>query len=147
MALIADGANDRVEQILIVTERLTALIEKETRLIERRQPPLSGAEAEEKNRLVNAYRLEMTRIGHDRTLIDTAPAPLLQRLRAQTANLHEQLALHETALGAVKLITEGLVQAMAEEVVRQRGGGAGYGAGGSLQAQKAPRPALVDRSV
>lgn len=147
MALIANSADDRVEQILIVTERLTALIEEETRRIANRQPPLAGAEGDEKNRLVNAYRLEMTRIGHDRTLIEGAPSPKLARLRAQTALLHERLALHEEALGAIKLITEGLVQAMAEEVVRQRGGGAGYGATGAFEMQKAPQPALVDRSV
>ena len=147
MALIANNAGDRVEQILIVTERLTALIEEETRRIESRQYPLSGAEADEKSRLVNAYRLEMTRIGHDRSLIEGASPALLERLRAQTALLHERLALHEEALGAIKIITEGLVQAMAEEVVRQRGGGAGYSANGALGTQKAPQPALVDRSV
>lgn len=147
MALIANNAADRVEQILIVTERLTSLIEEETRRIECRQPPLSGAEAEEKNRLVNAYRLEMTRIGHDRSLIEGAPPALLTQLRMQTTALHERLALHEEALGAIKLVTEGLVQAMAEEVVRQRGGGAGYSANGSLGTQKAPQPALIDRSV
>lgn len=147
MALLADSAEDRVAQLLVVTERLTQLVGEETRRIEAREPPLSGPEAEEKNRLVNAYRLELTRIGQDRALIDGAPPALLTQLRARTATLHEELAHHELALGAVKLIAEGLVQAIAEESTRQRGGATGYGAQGRLEPPVSPQPALLDRSA
>ncbi|MGE0595706.1 MAG: flagellar basal body protein [Hyphomonadaceae bacterium] len=147
MALIADDAADRAEQLLLITERLTALVLEETRRIEARTPPLQGAEAEEKNRLANAYRLELARIKHDRTLIDGAPAAMLAKLRAQTEHLHAVLADHETALGAVKLVAEGLVQAMAEEVTRQRGGARGYSAQGSLAAPGGPAPAVLDRNA
>lgn len=71
---------------------------------------------------MNAYRLELARVKQEPSLIDPAPPALLVQLRAKTVRLHEALAAHEIALGAVKLITEGLVQAMAEEVARQRAG-------------------------
>ncbi len=61
MALIADDAADRAEQLLLLTERLGHLIGEETRRIEAREPPLAGAEADEKSRLANAYRLELAR--------------------------------------------------------------------------------------
>lgn len=147
MALLADDAKDRVEQLLLATQRLAALIGEETQRIEQRLPPLDGAAAEEKNRLANAYRLELARIKHDRSLIQGAPAALLAQLRETTGELHLTLAAHETALNAVKIVTEGLVQAMAEEVVRQRGGSAGYGAGGAPAAPAGPAPALIDRSA
>lgn len=147
MALLADDAKDRAEQLLLLTERLTEYIAEETRRIEAREPPLSGAQADEKNRMVNAYRLELTRIKHDRTLIEGAPAALLDKLKHRTNTLHEHLALHETALGAVKLVTEGLVQAMAEETARQRGGSAGYGARGTIEGPSGPIPTIVDRSA
>lgn len=147
MALLADSAEDRAAQLLVVTERLTQLIGEETRRIEARELPLSGLEADEKNRLVNAYRLELTRIGQDRSLIDSAAPALLTQLRAHTAMLHEQLAHHELALGAVKLIAEGLVQAIAEESTRQRGGAIGYGAKGVLEPPVSPQPAILDRSA
>ncbi len=146
MALIADNAKDRVEQLLIVTERLIVLIGEETRRVEARQPALSGAEAEEKNRLANAYRLELARIKQERALVEGAPPRLLAQLRASTARFHESLAAHEIALGAVKIIAEGLVQAMAEEVVRQRGSAASYGARGSM-APPGVSPAIVDRTA
>lgn len=146
MALIAEDAKHRVEQLLAVTERLGALIADETRRIQAREPLLSGADAEEKNRLANAYRLELARIKQDTSLVDTAPAELLLRLRAGTERLHETLGAHEISLAAVKVVTEGLVQAMAEEVVRQRGA-TGYGARGKIEAVSGPRPAIVDHSA
>jgi len=147
MALLADDAKDRAEQLLLVTERLTALIDLETQRIDARLPPLDGAEAEEKTRLANAYRLELARIKHDRSLIEGAPASLLTQLRQATEALHEKLAAHETALNAVKVVAEGLVHAMAEEVVRQRGGDANYGAKGELVAPGGLGPAVLDRNA
>ncbi|MGE0741541.1 MAG: flagellar basal body protein [Hyphomonadaceae bacterium] len=147
MALKADDAKDRVEQLLLVSERLAELVTEETRRIQARQPPLEGAEAEEKARLANAYRLELARIKDDRALVADAPPALLTKLRERTVSLHETLAAHETALNAVKLITEGLVHAMAEEVVRQRNAGGGYGAQGALAQPASPTPAILDRSA
>ena len=81
MALLADDAKDRAEQLLLVSERLTALIDLETQRIEARLPPLEGAEAEEKTRLANAYRLELARVKHDRSLIESAPPGWMSRSR------------------------------------------------------------------
>ena len=147
MALLADNAADRAEQLLLVTERLTALIVEETGRIDARQPPLSGVEAEEKQRLANAYRLELARIKQEPTLINTAPPALLARLKERTTQLQSVLDRHELALDAVKAVAEGLVQAMAEEVVRQRGGGGAYGARGHIEASTAPIPAVLDRQA
>ncbi len=147
MALLADDAKDRAEQLLVATQRLTALIAAETQRIDQRLPPLEGEAAEEKNRLANAYRLELARIKHDRSLIDAAPPALLSALRESTAQLHDAVAAHELALHAVKIVTEGLVHAMAEEVVRQRSGTAGYSAGGAPAPPAGPNAALIDRSA
>jgi hypothetical protein len=147
MALIADDARDRADQLLLISDRLAELIETETQCIQARQPPLEGAEAEEKTRLANAYRLELARVKHDPSLIESAPPALLARLRQSTVTLHEKLAAHELALNAVKLVAEGLVHAMAEEVVRQRGGDAHYGATGELVAPNGLGPAVLDRNA
>jgi hypothetical protein len=147
MALIADDAKDRAEQLLLMTDRLMALAAEDTRRIKGRQPLLEGAEADEKSRLANAYRLELARIKQEPSLIEGAPPELLTRLRQQTVALHETLAAHEIALNAVKMISEGMVHAMAEEVARQRLSGANYSAQGSLQERSAPLPTVLDRSA
>lgn len=147
MALLANDGQDRAEQLLLLTDRLIEFIAEETRRIDAREAPLDGPAADEKNRMANAYRLELARIKQDRTLLDGAPPTLLDRLKQRTAALHEHLAQHEIALGAVKLITEGLVQAMAEEINRQRGGAGNYGAHGAIQGPSGPTPTIVDRSA
>lgn len=147
MALKADDAAERAEQLLLLTERLTAIVLEETRRIDAREPPLDGADAEEKNRLSNAYRLELARIRQEPSLIEGAPPALLLRLRHETEALHAALAKHEIALTAVKVITEGLVQAMAEEVARQRGGAGGYNTQGVIDTPSQPTPTLIDRSA
>ncbi len=147
MALKADDARDRAEQLVLVTTRLTALIQEETRRIDARLPSLAGPEADEKTRLANAYRLELTRIKHDTSLIDGAGADLLAQLRQSTEALNAALAGHEIALGAVKLISEGLVQAMAAEVSRVRQGETNYGASGGLSQPSGPTPTLLDKSA
>lgn len=147
MALIADDAGDRVEQLSLVTERLTAQIADETRRLRGREAPLAGPDADEKNRLVNTYRLELTRIKQDPSLIASAPSHLHARLRSATLALQEALAAHEIELGALRFVTEGLVQAMAEEVARQRSGSRSYGATGGVEAPTGPSPALIDRNA
>jgi hypothetical protein len=147
MALIADNAKDRAEQLLLVTERLTVLAAEDTRRIAAREPLLDGAEADEKTRLANAYRLELARIKQDHTLIQDAAPEVLSRLRQSTLTLHETLAAHELALNAVKVVSEGLVHAMAEEVGRQRGSGASYAPDGGLAAASGPAPTVLDRNA
>lgn len=147
MALIADDARDRAQQLLLMTERLAALASEDTRRIAARQPLIEGAEADEKSRLANAYRLELARIKQEPTLIQDAPPELLERLRRSTVALHETLAAHELSLNAVKVVSEGMVHAMAEEVVRQRLSGANYSAHGALEERSAPNPTILDRSA
>jgi len=147
MALKADDAADRAAQMLLVTERLATLIAAETQRIDARLPPLDGAEAEEKTRLANAYRLELTRIKHDRSLIEGADEDTLSKLRAATEQLHVCLAAHEASLNAVKVISEGLVHAMAEELARLRGGETGYQANGGLAAMSGPMSTVIDKSA
>ena len=92
MALLADDAGDRGEQLLLITERLTALIAEDTSRIEARLPPLDGAEGEEKSRLANAYRLELASIKHDRSLIEGGePHTLLQAAAARWVCMRRSL--------------------------------------------------------
>lgn len=147
MALLANTPQERVEQMLLLTERLTALIDAEATRIEARQPPLQGAEDEERNRLANAYRLELARIKQDPALISGAAPPLLAKLRHQTEALHAAMARHQINLEALKAVAEGLVQAMAEEVNRQRQGAGQYGAKGAMSTPPGPTPTVLDRSA
>jgi len=131
MALIADDAADRVGQIQLLTERLSAIVETETAALAAGKPASpQTSSAAELHRLANAYRLEMARIKDDPSLVSGAPRADRERLQAATYALQVRLDAYATALGAAREVTEGLVRAMAEEVQRVRRGPAGYGAQG-----------------
>jgi hypothetical protein len=138
-------ASARVQAALDLTEQLLALIGEETRLMTAKEP--LADDAGERSRLVNAYRLELARFKQEHALVAAAPPALLATLRERTETLQTALTAHDAALSAIKLVTEGIVQAMAEEAARQRGGGARYGAGGAAVQPPAAAAALVDRSA
>jgi hypothetical protein len=147
VALIAEDAADRVEQMIVLTERLAALVMAETARIEARAPTAPAELVEEKERLANAYRLELARIKDDPTLVAGAPKPRLDQLLRNTARLQSALADHEVALGAVKFVAEGLVQAMAEEINRQRTQMRPYGSDGAHAGASAPEPVTINRTA
>lgn len=147
MALIADNAADRVHQMLALTEQLTRLIEGETELMRARRPLPEGPEADEKQRFVNIYRLEIARIRDDASLIASAPAALRGQLRSAGERLEAALAAHATTLNALKELTEGLVQAMALEVVRIKAAGGAYGADGAAASASGPTPVALNQTA
>lgn len=147
MALIADDAADRVEQMILLTERLGKLVAEETARIQAREPTAPAEVVEEKERLANAYRLELARIKDDPALVSGAPKRRLDHLLANTAKLQATLTDHEIALGAVKFVAEGLVQTMAEEINRQRTQMRPYGADGSHAGASAPEPVTINKTA
>lgn len=128
----ASDPNDRADQMLAVAHRLIELIRKEAEAMRERRLQGAGADWEEKERLVHAWRLEVQRIRLDPSLIRTADADRRARLAAASRDLEIQLDAHETALAALKEVTEGLVKEIAVEIGAARAAPRGYGANGTL---------------
>ena len=127
MSLHATDSEDRAEQLIALTERLTARLIEETRALEARRPQAMAAGAEETLRLANLYRHECLRIRQDPTLVEGVRAELRKKLIKATTAFQAVLARHGRAITAAKSLTEGLVHAIAKEVAVQRGRAAGYG--------------------
>jgi hypothetical protein len=137
MGLAAANSAERVEQLILLTERLTSLISEQLRAFEARRPHDAAGNAEETARLANLYRHESLKLKADSAWLEEAPAPLRERLVAATRAFDAVLARHGRAVDAAKTITEGLIRAIAEEVHKQRHAVTGYGHKG----MQAPRPA------
>ena len=130
MAAARDDAADRVDQLTILTERLTTLVAEQAKAFESRRPQDAAAFVDETGRLANLYRHESARVRADPGLISAAPAPQRVRLRRATEAFDAVLARQNRAVAAAKTVTEGLVRAIAEEVAHQRQKGVSYGATG-----------------
>jgi hypothetical protein len=146
MAIEADSPEDRVEQLLALTERLIELLTLETAAYEARRPHEAAATAQETVRLANLYRHESLRVKKDRSLIAGAPEPLRARLIEVTRTFDAVLARHTLAVQAALTITEGIVRAVAEEVAASRSGASGYGGRGEA-APGAPASVAFNRKA
>lgn len=131
MALAANDATDRVEQLILLTDRLTELVAAQAQAFEQRRLKDAATKQEEMARLANLYRHESMRVRADPGLIEGAPAEARQRLVRATEAFDAVLARQGRAIEAAHTVTEGLVKCIAEEVSRQRSQASVYGAGGA----------------
>ncbi|NBB15007.1 flagellar basal body protein [Caulobacter sp. SLTY] len=146
MALDARDAAERVDQLIILTERLTNLIADQASAFERRRPQEAAGQLEETSRLANLYRHESARVRSQPALIEGATLERRVALMRATEAFDAVLARQGRALEAARTVTEGLVKAIAEEVVSQRSSGTGYGPGATAVAGDA-RSVTLNRSA
>jgi hypothetical protein len=128
MALSADTPNDRVDQLILLTERLTELVALEAQAFESRRPQDAALYVEETAKLANIYRHESARVRANPDLVKACPLNQRTKLIRATEAFDAVLARQGRALEAAKTVTEGLVRAIAEEVATQRQKGVSYGA-------------------
>jgi len=142
MAIAASDAADRVEQLVILTERLTELIASQALAFEQRRPQDAAAMLEESSRLANLYRHESARVRADPRMVESAPLEARNRLVRATEAFDAVLARQGRAIEAARTVTEGLVKCIAEEVASQRSQASVYGASG-LQSAGATATAIT----
>ena len=130
MAIAATDAADRVEQLVILTERLTELIANQALAFEQRRPQDAAAMLEETSRLANLYRHESARVRADPRMVESAPLEARTRLVRATEGFDAVLARQGRAIEAARTVTEGLVKCIAEEVASQRSQASVYGSSG-----------------
>jgi hypothetical protein len=145
MALAANDATDRVEQLIALTDRLTALIAEQCQAFESRRPQDAAALLDETSRLANLYRHESARVRADPRLVSGAPLAARTRLVRSTEAFDAVLARQGRAIEAAKIVTEGLVKAIADEVANQRSQASVYGATGVQTNTLAPTAITLNR--
>jgi DICT domain-containing protein len=146
MALDARDATDRVEQLIVLTERLTAMMVEQCQAFEQHRPQDVAGQMDEMTRLANLYRHESVRVRNAPQLIEDASLDLRMRLMRATEGFDAVLARQGRALEAARTVTEGLVRAIADEVASQRSSGSGYGPGAQAQAGDARAITLNKRA-
>jgi hypothetical protein len=124
----ANGA-ERTQALLKLTQRLTALIEEETRLFKARRPHEAVELQTEKSELANIYRAEVARARQEPGRFSGAPEQAKALLREATKTFHTALDENGQVVNAMKRVTEGVVKAIADEAARQRTAGSSYGPG------------------
>lgn len=128
--MMQDLVDERAEQLLAMTRRLVSLLDEEVAALKARRLDANTASWDEKEKLVHAWRLEVSRIKADPGLMAGLSATRKDALRTAAKELEDRLEDHERALAAARTVTEGLVRSIAAEIAESRSAPAGYGAAG-----------------
>ncbi len=124
--------DERAEQLDAMTRRLVRLIGAEAEAVQAHRLSAANAGWDEKERLVHAWRIEVSRIKADPTLLAGISPARKAALKESAKALETALESHAVALAASKAVTEGLVRSIAAEVAAVRSAPAGYGRTGSF---------------
>lgn len=130
----AVDADDRTAQLARLTQRLTDMLAVEAAAFEAHRPQDVAGQSDEMIQLANIYRHESIRLRADPSLISGADKRARERLIQATQTFEAVLARHGRAVAAAKEVTEGMVQAIVEEVAAARTATAPYGASARVAA-------------
>jgi hypothetical protein len=136
----ARDIDERAEQLDAMTRRLVRLIGAEAEAVKAHRLSSAGADWDEKERLVHAWRIEVSRIKADPSALAGLSADRKAALKQSSRELEAALESHAAALAASKAVTEGLVRSIAAEVAAARSAPSGYGRTGAVNGTQ-QRPA------
>ena len=144
--LAANSPAERAEALILLTTRLTELIEKETALFEAQRPLEAKPFQDEKSKLATIYRREIAAVKQDPARLEDAPQALKRQLKDVTASFTTALDANGRAVEALRILTEGIVRSVADEAARQRDQDSGYGPASSRPPSSAPAIAVNQRA-
>jgi len=129
-----DLVEERAEQLETMTRRLIGLVAAEAEAVRSHRLSAANEGWDEKERLVHAWRIEVSRIKADPSLLTGLSPARKDSLRTASRELETALTAHAQSLAASKAVTEGLVRSIAEELAAVRSAPAGYGRTGGVTA-------------
>ncbi len=129
---MTSDSTERATQLLAMTQRLVGLLAAEIEAVKARKLQGPSAEWDEKERLVHAWRIEVSKVKADPDLLAGISPDLKTRLREAAKELEQVLEAHAMALMATKTVTEGLVRSIAAEIASSRSAPAAYGRSGTV---------------
>ncbi len=143
MPIAANSPTDRADQLTVLTERLTAILESEIVALMEKRPAVLADHAPERDKLAAVYAQEMALIRKDNRLIKGADGASLVALKSATARFRDVQAAHGQRLSSIRMVTEGLLKAVAEDANAKTQAVTGYGQDAGLRQTAAGAPASL----
>ncbi len=120
----------RIDGLIQITSRLITVLEREVELL--RKPPSTGLKAlqEEKSVLTAAYESQARSLAGHPELLQALQPVLRAELERVTSRFQSAVSVNEAALRAARETTQRVLQAIADELDKNRRDQAGYSATG-----------------
>ncbi len=133
-----------VNDLIRITSRLISVLEREVELLHTR--PSTGLKAlqEEKSALTAAYESQARSLSGAPELLEALQPVLRAELKRVTGQFRSAVSVNEAALRAARETTQRVLQAIADELEKNRGAQACYSAQGrsSTSSRSSSRPRL-----
>ena len=124
------STTSRIDDLIQITSRLIVVLEREVELL--RATPSTGLEAlqEEKSALTAAYESQARSLAGHPELLEALQPVLRAELERVSSRFQSAVSNNEMALRAARETTQRVLQAIADELGRNRRDRAGYSATG-----------------
>lgn len=136
-------ADQRIEQIILLTERLTDCTERECEILHSQRPRDMAPVHEEKSKIAAAYAREIAQLRRDKALPGAAGPELTAKLKDTTARFRAALDELSRHLGRVRRISEGMIRAIADEMHSKETAPVGYSQSAAPPPPLNPKPATI----
>ncbi len=120
------GVGARILYLIELVESLGEIVAGETEVLATRRPRSLAGTQSEKERLAAAYEYELRQLKADPGWVGAADPAAVGRLKRAVEIFDAIMRRHARCLVTVKSISEGMIQAIAEEVQRKRQPVTGY---------------------
>jgi hypothetical protein len=120
MAILADNPSDLIDQMILLTKRLTHIAELQSNMFDTSKVDEYAKLNDEASRLAATYTIESARIARNPALLAQIDPHLKENFKKETKKFRDILAAHEQAIERAKNLTEGLVKAIAHEAANAR---------------------------
>lgn len=142
---------DRIDVLIDLTRRLSAMVEQEIGHIQAREPHRLADLEPERSRLSLIYTREMQSLRADPATVQAAARERIERLKDETAAFNGALDRHKRLISRMRRVTEGILKAVADEAAAQRAPQTSYTRPGAVQTSsayaRAAAPLAVNRKV
>lgn len=123
-------ANPEIPEVIVdllrVSERLTAVMEREIEMIREMDPAEMKALQEQKSGLAAAYEARLRNVKESPSILDTLNDEVRGGLRSLTERFAETLNRNERSLHAARQATDAMLQTVVNAVAKQQRETAGY---------------------
>jgi flagellar biosynthesis/type III secretory pathway chaperone len=124
------STTSRIDGLIQITSRLITVLEREVEML--RKPPSDGLKAlqEEKSALTAAYESQARSLAGHPELLQALQPVLRAELERVTSRFQSAVSTNEAALRAARETTQRVLQAIADELDKNRRDKAGYSPSG-----------------
>lgn len=138
---------DFLSPLINTIRELTAVITQETTLLKTSRPKELEKILPLKNRLMATYHREMTELNSRGGLQASGNGPAVRILKQESRLFMTVLTRHTSLVKALKKISENMIKAISDEVVRNQNQASRYGANGARSANRTPTSISLNQTI